>query len=331
MELLVFGHAGAKVIVFPTREGRFYEYENLRMTEVLRDKLEKGFLQLFCVDGIDSESFYCRWAHPSGRIQRHRQYEEYILNEVLPFMGLKNPHPCVIVHGCSLGACHALNIAMRHPHLFRKLAAFSGRYDLTINVEGFPDLFEGYYNEDVYFHTPTHFLPNLTCAQRLAHLRNMAAKAKDFPLFVRRSTFTDDTVLTVAVASAIRERVERELEIVRQRVIRMIHEVVHDENVPGFARQIFLARVLCPPANSQRRENECKTAQRRRSKKYMLGSLVLRNEGCPALERDYGRFGGELPQCFRRKSLKKRNLDYLFNGGHARISDPFRENNEYLS
>ena len=37
MELLVFGHAGAKVIVFPTREGRFYEYENLRMTEVLRD------------------------------------------------------------------------------------------------------------------------------------------------------------------------------------------------------------------------------------------------------------------------------------------------------
>jgi ADP-ribosylglycohydrolase len=29
-------------------------------------------------------------------------------------------------------------------------------------------------------------------------------KAKDFALFVPRSTFTDDTVLTVAVASAIR-------------------------------------------------------------------------------------------------------------------------------
>jgi ADP-ribosylglycohydrolase len=34
------------------------------------------------------------------------------------------------------------------------------------------------------------------------------AKAKDFPLFVPDSTFTDDTVLTVAVASAIRERVD---------------------------------------------------------------------------------------------------------------------------
>jgi ADP-ribosylglycohydrolase len=34
------------------------------------------------------------------------------------------------------------------------------------------------------------------------------AKAKDFPLFVPDSTFTDDTVLTVAVATAIRERVD---------------------------------------------------------------------------------------------------------------------------
>ena len=60
----------------------------------------------------------------------------------------------------------------------------------------------------------------------------------------------------------------------------------------------------------------------------MLGGLVLRNEGCPALEREYGRFGGELPQCFRRKSLKKRNLDYLFKGGHARIIDePQRRGN----
>lgn len=34
------------------------------------------------------------------------------------------------------------------------------------------------------------------------------ARTKDFPLFAPRSTFTDDTVLTVAVASAIREGAE---------------------------------------------------------------------------------------------------------------------------
>ena len=173
MELLVFGHAGAKVIVFPTRGGRFYEYEELRMTEALRDKIENGFLQLFCVDGVDSESFYCWWAHPSGRIERHRQYEDYILNEVFPFANFKNPHPCVIAHGCSLGAYNAANIALRHPHLFSKLVAFSGRYDLTLKVEGFSDLFEGFYNQDIYYHTPTHFLPNLTCARQLGDMRRM--------------------------------------------------------------------------------------------------------------------------------------------------------------
>jgi len=173
MEMLVIGHGGAKVLVFPTRGGRFYEYEELRIPQVLRHKIESGFLQLFCVDGIDSETFYCWWAHPEGRIRRHIRFEEYILNEVFPFMRQKNSHPCVIAHGCSLGAYHAANIAFRHPHLFHKVAAFSGRYDLTLSVEGFPNLFDTYYSEDIYFHTPTHFLPNLNCPERLEHLRRL--------------------------------------------------------------------------------------------------------------------------------------------------------------
>lgn len=173
MELLVFGHAGAKVLVFPTRGGRFYEYEKLGIVEALRHKLEQGHLQFCCVDSVDTESFYCWRAHPYGRIQRHIAYEDYILNEVLPFLQGKNPHECVISHGLSLGAFHAANIAFRHPHLFKKLAAFSGRYDLSLNVDCFADLFDGFYNEDIYFHTPTHFLPNLDCPWRLSNLRSM--------------------------------------------------------------------------------------------------------------------------------------------------------------
>ncbi len=173
MELLVFGHSGAKVLVFPSRLGRFYEYENLGIVDSLKHKIEQGWLQLYCVDSVDAESFYCGWAHPSGRIRRHVDFEEYILNEVLPFMNSKNPHDCVISHGVSLGAFHAANIAFRYPHFFKKLVAFSGRYDLTLSVESFNDLFDGFYNEDIYFHTPNHFLPNLECASRLNKLRDM--------------------------------------------------------------------------------------------------------------------------------------------------------------
>ncbi len=173
MELLIFGHAGAKVLVFPTRDGRFYEYEELGIVAVLADKIEHGHLQLFCVDSIDWESFYCNWCPPWDRIRRHQQFEDYLLHEVLPLMAAKNSHACTIAHGCSLGAFHAANIAFRHPHLFQKLCAFSGRYDLTHSVESFGNLFDGHYDEQIYYHTPTHYLPGLACEHRLRHLRSM--------------------------------------------------------------------------------------------------------------------------------------------------------------
>lgn len=173
MELLVFGHGGAKVLVFPTRDGRFYEHENIGIVHALHDKISAGHLQLFCLDNMAQESLYCTWRHPAERISRHIQYEAYILHEVMPFMQAHNQHPCTIAFGCSLGAYYATNLAFRHPHLFRKLTALSGRFDLTQSVENFSDLFDGFYNEDIYFHTPLHFLPNLDCAGRLHHLRHM--------------------------------------------------------------------------------------------------------------------------------------------------------------
>jgi esterase/lipase superfamily enzyme len=69
--------------------------------------------------------------------------------------------PSLIVHGCSIGAYHATSLALRYPSLFCKVVALSGRYDLTRAFGHFEDLFSGHYDEDVYFITPNHFLPNL--------------------------------------------------------------------------------------------------------------------------------------------------------------------------
>ena len=173
MELLVFGDSGAKVLMFPTRDGRFWEYEHLSIVGSLADKVEAGQLQLYCIEGLAQETFYDASRHPAERIRRHAAFEEYILNEVLPLMARLNAHDCTIAMGCSLGAFQAASLALRHPHLFRKLVAFSGRYDLTMKVEDFGDLFDGYYSDDIYFHTPTHFLPSLGCAWRLEKLRQL--------------------------------------------------------------------------------------------------------------------------------------------------------------
>jgi esterase/lipase superfamily enzyme len=173
MELLIFGHGGARVLVFPTRAGRFYDYENWGLVGALGHALGAGWLQLYCVDSVDAEGLYCPWCHPRDRIWRHEQYEAYILHEVLPLSWACNPNPMLIAHGCSLGAYHAANIALRHPHLFGKIVALSGRYDLTTQLGSFRGLFDGYYDEAIYFHTPCHFVPNLHDQAQLALLRRM--------------------------------------------------------------------------------------------------------------------------------------------------------------
>lgn len=173
MELLVFGDRGARVLVFPTRAGRFYDFEDWRLVAALRPMIEQGWIQLFCIDSVDAESFYCNWAHPSGRVRRHLQYEAYVLQEVLPFTRHRNPNPFMTALGCSLGGYHAVNLALRHPQWFGRVVALSGRYDLTQAVGSFRDLLDGHYSDDVYFNMPCHYLPNLAEGPQLDLIRRL--------------------------------------------------------------------------------------------------------------------------------------------------------------
>jgi esterase/lipase superfamily enzyme len=154
MELLLFGHAGAPVLVFPTSQGRFYEFEDRGMVDALHEHLERGWIQLVCVDSLDSESWYCRWAHPSGRVWRHIQYEQYLLNEVIPGVQQQNSNLFWMAVGCSFGAYHALNIGLRHPHVFKRMIGLSGIYDIRRWLDG-------YYDDNAYFNNPIDYSANL--------------------------------------------------------------------------------------------------------------------------------------------------------------------------
>lgn len=172
MELVVFGSAGARVLVFPTRDGRFWEYETLGLTEVLRPSIEAGHFQLFCLDGVAFETLYNQDIPPDQRLASHDQHEHYLIRELLPFSESLNPNPFVVTHGCSLGAYYAVNLALRHPSRIHKAVGISGRYDLTWAVAHYRDLFDGYRSLGTYLHSPPQFLPNLTDESILQHIRN---------------------------------------------------------------------------------------------------------------------------------------------------------------
>jgi len=165
MELLVFGHAGAPVLAFPTSMGRFYEYEDFGMVGALSEHLERGWVQLFCPDSIDGESWYNRSIPPHDRALRHNQYERYLLDEVVPLIRQVNSNGFLMTTGASFGAYHAANLAFKHPDLFSRVVALSGQYDLAF-------LLRGYMDEDCYFNSPMTYLPNLADEHYLGAMRD---------------------------------------------------------------------------------------------------------------------------------------------------------------
>ncbi len=166
MELLILGHAGARLLVFPTSKGRFYEWEDRGMQYAIGDHIERGWVQMICVDSIDAESWYARWKHPSARAWRQIEYESYLVNEVLPLTRQLNDNPFMITAGASFGAYHAVSFALRHPHLVGRTIGMSGIYEMSRWTDGHTD-------DNIYFTDPTHFIPNEHDHGRLEALRQM--------------------------------------------------------------------------------------------------------------------------------------------------------------
>ena len=52
----------------------------------LADKVDAGYIQLVCVDSVDTESWYNRNAPPAYRVRRHDDYDRYLRHELAPYV-----------------------------------------------------------------------------------------------------------------------------------------------------------------------------------------------------------------------------------------------------
>jgi esterase/lipase superfamily enzyme len=164
MHVRWFGHAGARVLAFPTTMGNHNEWPDRRMPQVLAEHIEKGWITLFCVDQSHDESWYNKTIHPTERARRHLRYYQYLRDELLPFTEYIDSNPFVITTGASFGAYHAACFAFRHPHLVNRVIGMSGLYDIK-------EMTDGYSDEWVYQCNPSDFLKHEWDSNRLEALR----------------------------------------------------------------------------------------------------------------------------------------------------------------
>ena len=198
MDLLVLGHAGARVLVFPTSLGNAFEWEDRRMHWALGEHLERGWIQLYCVDSFNNESWYNKGIHPADRARGQDAYERYLLDEVLPLSRQRNADPFLIATGASFGAFHAVDFAFRHPHLVGRVIGMSGLYDITEQTDG-------YYDEHVYRHNPSHYVAHLG-PEHLEALRRMdviLATGRD-DAFVKNNEYLSGLLWEKGVGNALR-------------------------------------------------------------------------------------------------------------------------------
>ena len=155
MECKVYGEGGRLCLAFPPQNGRFYDFENFGMVEVLRPWLDSGKMMLVCVDGIDGQTWSYFDGDPRQRIELQEQWFQYVVRELLPWartLGATTGKG--IVTGCSMGAFHAGNFFFRHPDLFDTVIALSGLYHAGY-------FFHDYMDNLVYDNSPLDFLRNM--------------------------------------------------------------------------------------------------------------------------------------------------------------------------
>ena len=154
MGVVRYGHWGPPLIYFPTCGGNHGEFSYYGLQNDLRWFLDSGKIQIFCVDSTNMETWYNPYIHPADRVNGGAAYESYIIEEVIPLIRNLAHNDYIGCAGFSLGGYTSINMACRHPEIFRLAISLGGVFDIS-------DFLDGWHNDDVYFRNPVEYIANM--------------------------------------------------------------------------------------------------------------------------------------------------------------------------
>lgn len=195
MEIVSYGHYGMALLLFPSAAADFLEYERFYLIDSIQHYIDSGKFKVYSINSINSESWLNDQMHPREKAIRHQQFNQYVIEEVVPFIHRDcDGQVPIITSGVSLGALHAANNFFRRPDVFDGTIGMSGIYDLKAYSKG-------YYDEDCYFNSPIDYLPNL---EELYWLNQLRSKYHIFILSGRGAY--EDPQASVSLSNILRSK-----------------------------------------------------------------------------------------------------------------------------
>ena len=226
----VYGHGGRPILVFPTQDGKCGDYGQFKMPETIAERIEKGDVQLFCVDSIDKETWSGSEDQKPLRSYMQELWYRHIVEEFLPVLQeINGTRLAPITTGCSMGATHALNFFLRRPDLFDGVIALSGAYDARYFFG------EDYMDDTLYMNSIVDYMANLPLDHDYIPMFN----ARNIVLCTGQGAWEEEMVRTTRIMKDIFAA-----KGIRATVDFWGHDVAHDW--PWWQKQLpyFLDKVL---------------------------------------------------------------------------------------
>src|SRR3954470_19552470 len=86
MPIVGYGDYGFALLLVPTAAADYLEYERFQLMDCLAPYIDGGKVRVFSVNSINNESWLNNDMLGEHKAIRHNQFNNYIFNEVVPFI-----------------------------------------------------------------------------------------------------------------------------------------------------------------------------------------------------------------------------------------------------
>lgn len=165
VHVIRWGHFGTPVLVFPTAGGDAEEIERFHLVGSVRHLIDAGRIKVYSIDSIPGRAWISGEHSPEYCSLLQNRFDAFVYEELAPAIRVDcSSHDIeIIAAGASIGAFNAVASVCRHADVFKLAIGMSGTFDLSKYLNG-------RMNDDFYFSSPLHYLPNLE-GEELERLR----------------------------------------------------------------------------------------------------------------------------------------------------------------